>query len=142
MKTWLSISLGLLLGATAGCYAPSIPNGKLQCSIGANKCPEGYHCASDGTCWANGKDPGGTTPDMTTGGSPDLTMPGTGDMARPLEVVPPHTGTAVLSGGVTAKSENFKIIMSTGQAPGGNATTKSATNKKQGGVVGATQNSQ
>lgn len=140
-STWLSISLGLLLGAS-GCYAPSIPNGKLQCSIDGNKCPEGYHCASDHTCWANGKDPGGVAPDMTMAGAPDLTMPGGEDLARPLEVVPPHTGTAVLSGGVTAKSENFKIIMSTGQAPGGNATTKSSNSKKTGGVVGATQNSQ
>jgi hypothetical protein len=100
----------------AGCYSPNPASGKLKCSVGDNKCPEGYHCASDGTCWKNGQDPGG----------------GGGGLAA-------HRGTSVMAGGVSAQSEHYKVIMSTGQSPGGNGTASSATVKKQGGLVGATQ---
>jgi hypothetical protein len=45
----------LVLVAAAGCYRPSPPNGALLCSADG-QCPEGYHCAGDGTCWRTGAD--------------------------------------------------------------------------------------
>jgi hypothetical protein len=46
----------LLALAVAGCYQPSPPNGALLCSPD-DKCPQGYHCAIDDTCWRTGEDP-------------------------------------------------------------------------------------
>jgi hypothetical protein len=109
--------------ALAGCSSPSLQNGTQKCSSTAN-CPDGYHCATDGTCWKNGQDP--PPPDMAT-------PPSDGSVSTA------HTGSAVLSGGVTASSEHYKIITSTGQAPGGNANAASANVKNAAGVAGATQ---
>jgi hypothetical protein len=50
-----------------------------------------------------------------------------------------RSGNSVMSGGVTAKSEHYKITMSTGQAPGGNGAQASANNKARTGLTGATQ---
>jgi hypothetical protein len=50
-----------------------------------------------------------------------------------------HFGTAVMSGGVSAQSQNFKVQMSLGQSPGGNGTAASANHKLKGGLVGSTQ---
>jgi hypothetical protein len=111
-------ALAVLLAA--GCYSANVPDGKLKCSTDG-KCPDGYHCATDQTCWKNGHDPMPANPDMSGAG------------------LAGHKGGATLSGGVTAKSEHYKVIMSTGQAPGGNKNTSSANFKKAGGVVGATQ---
>ena len=62
----LVLSIALLL---AGCYDPHVNNGELQCSLGGGKCPVGFHCAFDGTCWRNGQDPGvATVPDMADSG--------------------------------------------------------------------------
>jgi hypothetical protein len=113
-------ALALLLAA--GCYSANVPDGKLLCSVGDKKCPDGYHCASDGTCWHNGHDPMGV-PDMAGTG---------GGLAG-------HKGSSVMSGAVSAKSEHYKVIMSTGQAPGGNGNASSTNFKKAGGLVGATQ---
>jgi hypothetical protein len=107
----------LLALLSFGCYSPNLSDGKLKCSVVGNKCPEGYHCAIDGTCWKNGHDPMGT---------------GSGPLA-------PHKGTAVVSGGVTAQSEHYKVIMSTGQPPGGNANAAGTANKTHSGLAGATQ---
>jgi hypothetical protein len=113
-----------LLGA-AGCYGPNPADGKLKCSVAEQKCPEGYHCASDGTCWHNGHDPGAGGGGGGGGG--------TGGLAA-------HKGSSVMTGGTSATSEHYKVIMSTGQSPGGNVNGSSETVKKKGGVVGATQN--
>jgi hypothetical protein len=48
-------------------------------------------------------------------------------------------GTASVAGGVSANSPNFKMVTTTGQAPGGNGTMSSPRFQIQGGVVGATQ---
>jgi hypothetical protein len=70
---------GLLVGLFAGvscwvgscAYAPELGNGTLQC--GSNgKCPKGYACATDNTCWQDGAKAtadGGSNPD--TGTTPD-----------------------------------------------------------------------
>jgi hypothetical protein len=44
------------LTAAAGCYRPAPPNGALLCSLDG-QCPDGYHCASDSTCWRTGSGP-------------------------------------------------------------------------------------
>ncbi len=107
--------------ALAGCFSPNVPNGKLHCSSDG-KCPSGFHCASDRTCWKNGQDP--SPPDMSGGST----------------VGGGHAGAAHVVGGVSAKSENYKIVTTTGQAPGGNGKASSASFTSKGGVVGATQN--
>jgi hypothetical protein len=58
MRGWLMVLL-------AGCYSPSYTNGGFLCG----KCPEGYHCAIDGTCWKNGEAPdlAGASADLATG---------------------------------------------------------------------------
>jgi hypothetical protein len=126
----------VIAALTMGCYSPNVPNGKLKCSTD-NKCPDGFHCAADGTCWKNGQDP-------MPSPMPDMLMP---DMAQPKdggadggEIVKAHKGNGVMSGGVTATSEHFKVIMSTGDSPGGGAKTSSTNFKRSPGVVGATQN--
>jgi hypothetical protein len=43
-----------LLGS--GCFNPTYGNGAIKCAAG-DRCPSGYHCASDRTCWRNGTDP-------------------------------------------------------------------------------------
>jgi hypothetical protein len=54
MMRILPVTLALLV---AGCFAPDYHNGNLRCASDDPKCPEGLHCASDGTCWMNGSDP-------------------------------------------------------------------------------------
>jgi hypothetical protein len=61
-------------------------------------------------------------------------------MATPPDMMPaPRTGHALVTGGVTARSTHWQVIMTTGQAPGGNRTAASPSFKKKPGVVGATQ---
>ena len=38
-----------LFVAGAGCFNPKYSNGNLKCDNG--KCPSGYHCADNDTCW-------------------------------------------------------------------------------------------
>jgi hypothetical protein len=40
-----------------GCFSPSYHNGNLHCGASDPRCPDGYHCAGDNTCWLNGQDP-------------------------------------------------------------------------------------
>lgn len=46
--------------ALTACGSLNIKNGQLQCSVTDQKCPDDYHCATDGTCWQNGQDPMGS----------------------------------------------------------------------------------
>jgi hypothetical protein len=47
-----ALALALL---AAGCFNPKYHDGNLRCNAG--KCPSGYHCAMNDTCWKNGSDP-------------------------------------------------------------------------------------
>ena len=118
------IVAGLFAVLFGGCYKLDLGNGQLKCSVPDRKCPDGFHCASDGYCWMNGQDP---TFDMAT----------TGDMG--MTAGPPPKSGAVVSGGVTAQSPHYKIIMSTAQAPGGNNTGASTNYQFRGGLSGSTQ---
>src|SRR4051794_30884427 len=100
-------TLGLAL-VLAGCYSPNIGNGQLKCTSD-NKCPDGFHCAADKTCWKIGQEPNPSPmPDMSM--LPDLSTPTViHDMATPSPMpallplpLPPHGGNSVMSGGVTA----------------------------------------
>jgi hypothetical protein len=53
--------LGALL---CGCYAPEVHNGDLHCSAD-NRCPSGFDCALDNTCWAQGQFPDLGNPDSS-----------------------------------------------------------------------------
>jgi hypothetical protein len=53
-KLSIAVAASLLF---AGCFAPDVPDGALLCSVGEEKCPTGFHCAADKTCWHNGSDP-------------------------------------------------------------------------------------
>ena len=45
----------------------------------------------------------------------------------------------MMSGGNVMSSTNYKLILSTGQGPGGNGVMTSTTYRLNGGLVGATQ---
>ena len=47
----------------AACFDPQFSSGTFLCSAPANSCPSGYHCATDGACWADGQDPFRGPPD-------------------------------------------------------------------------------
>ena len=95
MKRCALIVAGLVLAAV-GCFAPKYNNGDLQCQAGSHPCPDGYHCASNNTCWKNGMDPQGlddmSQPNETGDG-------GAGDMALPPPLVYPPAAVWISSGG-------------------------------------------
>lgn len=112
----------------AGCYKLNLGNGQLRCSVPDKKCPRSFHCAVDGYCWKNGQDPSPSEiGDMAIG--PDMAQ------------IPPSAtkGGVVLSGGVMAQSPHYKIIMSTGQPPGGNVNSQSSSYKLKSGLPALTQ---
>jgi Pretoxin HINT domain len=57
MRQSIALAALVALAPIAGCYSPDVGNGQLECSVPDNKCPSGFHCAVDGTCWQNGQDP-------------------------------------------------------------------------------------
>jgi hypothetical protein len=126
MPGLVASALVVSLAVSAGCYKLDLGNGQLKCAVPDRKCPDGFHCASDGYCWKNGQDP----IDVDMGAPPDLAL---------FVAPPPPKGGAVVSGGVTAQSPNYKIIMSTGQSPGGNNSSSSTKYQLKGGLPGATQ---
>lgn len=131
MKKRLIVIRTLLVAvalAATGCYKPSFENGQLRCSVPDKKCPSGFHCATDGYCWKNGQDPSTTM-------MPDMAEPA--DMAQ----IPPSAtkGGVVVSGGVKAQSAHYKIIMTTGQPPGGNVNAQSSSYKLKSGLPALTQ---
>ena len=81
-------------------------------------------------CGGGGGGGGGSGNQADAGPSPD------GQQSMSSQ---PHRGTATLSGGVTAASENYKIILSTGQAPGGGTSATSSGARLNTGLPGATQ---
>lgn len=111
-----------------GCYKVNFENGQLRCSVPDKKCPSGFHCAVDGYCWKNGQDPSPSdVGDMAIG--PDMAQ------------IPPSAtkGGVIVSGGVAAQSAHYKIIMSTGQPPGGNVNSQSSSYKLKSGLPALTQ---
>jgi hypothetical protein len=138
-----------LLLLLAGCYQLNLDNGQLRCSVPEKKCPKAFHCADDGYCWKMnenpppldmgvvGKDMSPVSVDMT-GVSGDMSpVSAVGDMAQ----LPPSpsNGGVVLSGGTSASSKHYKVVMSTGQTPGGNQNSASASYKLKSGLPAITQ---
>src|SRR5438034_9453499 len=76
------LALALLL-PLAGCFAPTPAGGVLGCNPDPHgkACPDGYHCASDSTCWPEGQDPSGDGPVHLGDGGPDAPVSGGGDLA-------------------------------------------------------------
>ncbi len=124
----------MLLSFATGCFAPKVTPG-LKCSADG-KCPSGYYCASDNVCWQNGQGPA----------SPAATSEDAG-VAQMVPVLVPdagvvrtaHSGLSTPSGGTSAKSEHYKLILSVGQAPGGNSSAAASTKRLTSGLPGATQ---
>jgi hypothetical protein len=50
-----------------------------------------------------------------------------------------HPGMDLVAGGTVMTSANYKLVLTTGQGPGGNGVMTSASYTLQGGVVGSTQ---
>jgi hypothetical protein len=48
-----------VMASLAACYRPHYRSGELTCGLVAPRCPSGFYCASDLTCWRNGESPGG-----------------------------------------------------------------------------------
>jgi hypothetical protein len=104
-----TFALALVLVA-AGCYRLDLGNGQLNCSVPDRKCPRGFHCASDNTCWHDNANPQG-----------------------------PHDH-ALVSAGVSARSPSYRVVMSLGAStPGGGAGSAQARVHGHTGIVGATQ---
>lgn len=85
--------------ASAGCFSPEYSNGSLQCQSGSHPCPDGYHCATDNTCWKNGQDPAGdmSIVDDGDGGSMfDMQMP---DLVPPPPLTYPPAAVWISCGG-------------------------------------------
>jgi hypothetical protein len=88
----LKVKLMLLCAAaaaSAGCGL-SLTNGGLSCSSDG-KCPNGYHCAVDNSCWKNGQDPLGSSGDdmaVDTSGGPDLGGNVSADLEPPPDLMP------------------------------------------------------
>jgi hypothetical protein len=61
----VALGLGMLglAALVAGCAEPQFKSGDLFCAPGG-ACPEHFHCASDGRCWAEG-----TSPALADGGA-------------------------------------------------------------------------
>ncbi len=51
----------------------------------------------------------------------------------------PYSAMAMVSGGHVVRSPGYQLILSVGQAPGGNAVLVSSSYQLQSGLVGATQ---
>ena len=144
-------AVGQLLGAALvgalfvfgiGCPGTPPANGEQKCSA-ASKCPNGYYCATDGTCWKNGEAPdagggGGGGGSGGGGGGSGGGGGGSGGGGGGGLTLNRHQAAAPEVGGVSASSPNYKVIMTTVAPPAGG--TGSSTNYKQrGGIVGATQ---
>ncbi|MCG5053680.1 MAG: hypothetical protein KA712_12020 [Myxococcales bacterium] len=118
-------------------------NGRQACSETATKrCADGFYCAMDGFCWREGTGPNETS--TVDGSLPEDAAPvlGVAD-AIPPDAFVPHTfipspsGRAVVPGGVRMKSTNYRAVVTVGQAPGGNRTSRSANYQFIGGLVGS-----
>jgi hypothetical protein len=97
-----------------GCTKYDFGNGQLKCSVPDKKCPSDFHCSCDGYCWKQGDDAVCALPPA------------------------PNKGGVVVSGGTTAASPQYKVIMSTGQPPGGNSNAKSQNYKLNAGLPALT----
>ena len=119
--------LALFALALAGCFQPSYHNGDLVCATGGTPCPDGYHCASDKTCWQNGQDPTGSSADMAGE-----------DLASPA-VDGGHLGifTTSCGGAVNASGAKHSISFSVGQKVSGVAA--GSAHSVQLGVLRGTQ---
>lgn len=115
--------------ALGGCFSPKYSNGSVRCQSGNHPCPDGYHCASDNTCWKDGRDPSGN--DMAGGGD-DLDMGSTPDIAQPpVLTYPPAAVWTSCGGGSPAAASgtqlNFSLCPSisggTSTIPNGATTT-------------------
>lgn len=126
------LSFALLVG----CYKLNIENGQLRCSVPEKKCPGGFHCAVDGYCWKTGQNPT-TSADMAGAPVSSDMAPTDNDMAQPPPA--PNKGGVVVSGGVTATSTHYQIIMTTGQTPGGNVDATSSSYQLKSGLPALSQ---
>lgn len=62
----------LIAVAAGGCFSPSYRDGDLRCAAGSGRaCPDGFHCAVDGACWRDGRDPPRPPAHLTTAGGAD-----------------------------------------------------------------------
>jgi hypothetical protein len=112
-----------------GCARYEFGNGQLKCSVPDKKCPSNFHCSCDEYCWKQGQD-AVCGLDVDMGASPDMTSP--------LPPPAPNRGGVGVSGGTTAASPKYKVIMSTGQPPGGNANAKSKSYELNAGLPALT----
>jgi hypothetical protein len=112
----------LLALLASGCYQLNVDSGQLRCSPIQNACPRGFYCASDNFCWRTNQSP--------PGGSPMPPGPQQPTLAA-------HAASAMTAGGVSAKSEHYKLVMSTALPSGPMAASTHYVSRA--GVVGATQ---
>jgi hypothetical protein len=151
---------GLVAALASACsYRALPPSGQQQCApVGQKRCPDGYYCAADDTCWKNGQRPpedGGFADDAaldglgatSEGGPPPFEASPPPDVMVPRDTVGPDLppplpapSSRALAGAATISvSATYRAVRTLGQAPGGNTVRSSATMRAVGGLVGATQ---
>lgn len=147
----VEIVLGCLMAGASlvGCVNTTPGNGKQLCADPpSDPCASGFFCASDGHCWRNGTGPSVDPDDPMNPGS-DASMQQPSDAgAPPVDAFVPHvavpapSGRAIVAGGKRMRSQNFRAVITAGQAPGGNRVMKSTNYKFIGGLVGSTGSAQ
>jgi hypothetical protein len=81
-------------------------------------------------------DAGSAVADASDANAPDATIQDAGDAAAALLGRP---GAGLVSGGTACASPKYRMVVSLGQGPGGNAASASPKYRLKGGVVGASQ---
>jgi hypothetical protein len=99
MRTCLLL-LALFAG---GCFSPKYKSGDLHCEAGATPCPDGFHCAVDGTCWQNGHDPPRRPAHLTAAGGGGVSVQVPNSHRAGLSCGQPLTGSPSAAGNHTVQ---------------------------------------
>jgi hypothetical protein len=88
----------LFLLAASGCLEIAPADGALHCSSVGSKCPGGYYCADDNTCWHTGTSP---ALDLSAGGGTDDLGGGGDDGGSGNDLSPPPVSFCMVPGDCT-----------------------------------------
>lgn len=125
-RFWPLIALlAVTIGTVAGCGSSSGGGGETENTGGMAGSAAGGS-ASGGKSSSGGRD-GGDAGDSGAGGSGGSTPRSS------------KSATAVVAGGTVAHSENFTVILTLGESPGGNRSMSSSGHRANLGLIGATQ---
>ena len=90
--------------------------------------------SAGGAATTGGKEPSGGVGGDASGGTPNA-----GAGGEPVDVNPGRPGSALVSGGQLMVSKSYRLVMTTGESPGGTQVLTSKGFRLVGGVIGTTQ---